>query len=279
MFGAQQPSAAATTSSCSTESDRRVHHRMMAQSVAGWQHGKQQGVIGYPSTVERRVVLAIALGAIVAVLFAAVATSGSVRYADGPPSFLDQLDDVQSATEISIETVEGEAAEEREDAELSPFVELAMRIVLWTLIALATALVVAKLWRERPSFGWRRHRPSEEPFDVLPDVAAAIAADATAQRAALQTGAPRDAIVACWLRLEASVIAAGIERRPSDTSTELTERVLTGYRVDPVSLATLAGLYREARFSEHEMSEASRVTAFDALDRVHTALSSSVTAR
>jgi hypothetical protein len=233
--------------------------------------------IRYPALVDRRAVLAIALGTLAALLFAVVATSGSVRYADGPPNFLDQLDEVQSSSEIRTESIESDAAsEEPKDPELSPFVESAMRIVLWTLIALATALVVAKLWRERPSFGWRRRQRVEEPFDLLADVARTITADAAAQRAALQTGAPRDAIVACWLRLESSVIAAGVEERASDTSTELVERVLADHQVNPTSLMALAGLYREARFSDHEMSEAARATAIAALDQVHAGLARSV---
>jgi hypothetical protein len=229
--------------------------------------------------VDRRAVLAVALGAIVAVLFAAVTTSGSVRYADGPPRFFEQLDEVQSASEIRTESVASETPnEDDEDTELSPFIELAMRIVLWTIIALATALAIAALWRERPSFGWRRRRSEEEPFDLLAEVASAITADAAEQRAALQTGAPRDAIVTCWLRLEASVIAAGVERRPSDTSTELVERVLSEHQVNPNSLAALAALYREARFSDHQMSEAARATAIGALDQVHAGLARSVRA-
>jgi len=222
-------------------------------------------------------VLAIAIGMLAAVLFAAVATSGSVRYADGPPQFLEQLDEVQSSGEVDSDSVADDGrSDEGDDTELSPFVELALRIVLWTLIALATALVVAKLWRERPSFGWRRRRQPEEPFDLLADVAESITADAAAQREALQTGAPRDAIVACWLRLETSVVAAGVERLPSDTSTELVQRVLAEHQVNPTSLAALAGLYREARFSEHRMTEASRATAISALDQVHAGLARSV---
>jgi hypothetical protein len=84
--------------------------------------------------------------------------------------------------------------------------------------------------------------------------------------------------VACWLRLEASVIAAGVERRPSDTSTELVQRVLGDHQVNPKSLAVLAWLYREARFSDHEMTEAERATAISALDQVHAGLARSVRA-
>ena len=233
--------------------------------------------IRYPSTVDRRAVLAIAIGVLAAVLFAAVATSGSVPYADGPPGFLEQLDEVQSSREIDTDSTPRDATSEaRDDTELSPFVEVALRIALWTLIAIATALVIAKLWSERPSFGWRRRRRPEEPFDLLADAAATIIADAAAQREALQIGAPRDAIVACWLRLERSVILAGVDRRPSDTSTELVERVLADHQVNPNSLTALAGLYREARFSDHQMSEAARATAISALDQVHAGLARSV---
>ena len=42
--------------------------------------------------------------------------------------------------------------------------------------------------------------------------AASVAADADEQRAALDRGAPRNAIVECWLRLEAAVIAAKHEK-------------------------------------------------------------------
>jgi len=141
--------------------------------------------------VDRRAVLVIATGVLVAMLFAAVTTSGSVRYVDGPPRFFEQFDDVQSATEIRSESVASEATirEAAEDTQLSPLVELAMRIVLWTLIALAAALVVSALWRQRPSFVWRRRQRTEEPFDLLADVASAIAADAAQQRAALRMGA------------------------------------------------------------------------------------------
>jgi len=240
-------------------------------------HENHPEPIRYPSMVERRAVIAIAIGVLAAVLFAAVATSGTVRYADEPPSFLDQLDEVQSSNEVETESVATDStSEERDDTELSPFIELVLRITLWTLIALATALVVSKLWRERPSFGWRRRNHPSEPFDLLADTAESITADAAAQREALRTGAPRDAIVTCWLRLEASVIAAGVDRRPSDTSTELVERVLADHQVNPQSLAALAGLYREARFSEHQMTEASRATAISALDQVHAGLARSV---
>ncbi|MEM8904838.1 MAG: DUF4129 domain-containing protein [Actinomycetota bacterium] len=96
--------------------------------------------------------------------------------------------------------------------------------------------------------------------------------DAAAQRAALAAGSPRNGIVRCWLRLEEEVVGAGIPRDPAETSAEFTERVLTRSAVEPEAIRDLAALYREARFSEHELGEPARLAALDALDRLHRTL-------
>jgi hypothetical protein len=129
-------------------------------------------------------------------------------------------------------------------------------------------------WRERRDLrGWRPPTGEVAP-DLVPDDAAlvAVAADAQEQRAALLRGTPRNAVVECWMRLEAAVVSAGIDRDPSDTSTELTQRVLGRHAVDPGALRTLAALYREARFSDHELDEEDRAFAVAALDAVHAGL-------
>ncbi len=71
--------------------------------------------------------------------------------------------------------------------------------------------------------------------------------------------------MACWLRLEESVAACGVTPRPAETSTELVTRVLRSLDVDPRSVATLARLYREARFSDHVLGEDGRDQARAAL--------------
>jgi Domain of unknown function (DUF4129) len=129
-------------------------------------------------------------------------------------------------------------------------------------------LVLRSLWRNR----WRP--PEKRPdvgFEVLPDQAVleSLHDDAQAQLAALDRGGPRDSIVACWLRLEEIVADSGVPARPSETSTELVTRVLHELDLDPRPVATLASLYREARFSEHPMGEASRQQARSALHRLH----------
>ncbi len=212
------------------------------------------------------------IGSILAVLFAAIATAGGVELVDGAPSFA--RDPVVEQSVVQPAPVAAETGTvERSPAEVSPIVEAIVRSLFYACLALGAALAAWFAWRHRPTLRLRRPRRRRSvEFDVLDDVAAAVTADAEAQRAALQRGAPRNAIVECWLRLEGAVIAAGVRRNPADTSAELTERVLGSCDVDPAAISRLAALYREARFSDHSMSEDSRRAAIDALDAVHDGL-------
>ena len=94
-------------------------------------------------------------------------------------------------------------------------------------------------------------------------------------RVALAEGDAANGIVACWVRLEDAVVASGIGRAPAETSSELTMRVLRARAVDADALACLAALYREARFSRHDLGEPDRQRAVDVLDEVLAQLASS----
>lgn len=104
--------------------------------------------------------------------------------------------------------------------------------------------------------------------------ALADAVDETLLR--IERGEPRDAIVACWVRLEDVAAQAGIERRPSETSAELTERVLGTHWVTDERLDNLSRLYREARYSSHSMSEEARQRARVALEEIRAELAEHV---
>ena len=135
------------------------------------------------------------------------------------------------------------------------------------LVCIAVLLGLRWLWLHR----WHPpEQPEEVPFDVLPaQVAASISDDRAAQLEAVAEGAPRNGIVACWLRLQASVEEAGVPPRRSDTSAEFVQRVLRSLDLDPRAVATLAALYREARFSEHPVGEDARTAARAALESLH----------
>ena len=79
------------------------------------------------------------------------------------------------------------------------------------------------------------------------------------------TGSARNAIVACWLRLQRATRSAGLPALASETSHEFTVRALRRLDLDSAAIATLSELYREARFSEHDMGESQRDRAIAAL--------------
>jgi hypothetical protein len=111
---------------------------------------------------------------------------------------------------------------------------------------------------------------------VLPatpeQAAEAMVRDADQQLALLLEGSPRNGIVACWHRFEVQAEAAGFGREPWETSAEFTLRVLDVVAADERAVADLSVLYREARFSDHELVEPTRTAAVQALDRIHRSL-------
>ncbi|HEY0167108.1 MAG TPA: DUF4129 domain-containing protein [Jatrophihabitans sp.] len=64
-------------------------------------------------------------------------------------------------------------------------------------------------------------------------------------------GQIRDGVILCWHRLEQAAEAAGLPRLPSETSSDLAERLLSTLPLSQAPLDRLAALYREARFSSH----------------------------
>jgi hypothetical protein len=214
-------------------------------------------------------------GLLVAVLFAAIATGGEVQLADGAPSFARDPTPAAPVTTIAPVTAAGADGNLPEPLELPAFVEVMARVFFYACLAVFALVALTFAWRHRPNLRIRRpRRPAAVEFDALDEVADAVSADAEAQRTALQRGAPRNAIVECWLRLEATVVDAGVPRFPSDTSAEFTQRALSTVSVDPAAIADLAALYREARFSDHPMDEDSRRAAIAALEAVHDGLRS-----
>ncbi|SFI81095.1 DUF4129 domain-containing protein [Nocardioides psychrotolerans] len=129
----------------------------------------------------------------------------------------------------------------------------------------------------------RQGTPPEVDFDTLPQhspaVAQAILEDASDQRGTLAEGTPRHAIVACWHRFESQAAGVGVARLPHETSSEFTLRLLDLVAADRHSVSRLAALYREARFSDHELDEQARDQARAALDDLHADLAQRWAAR
>lgn len=115
--------------------------------------------------------------------------------------------------------------------------------------------------------------PDERGYDLQPElVAQRMAAAAVAGLDELAAeGRVADAIIACWQRLRAAAEEAGVPPVASDTPEQAIARVLRAGAVSEGAarpLTTLADLYREARFSEHEMSRGDVWVARQALQAI-----------
>lgn len=222
----------------------------------------------------------VATGVVLAVLLvtwaASIGPSGVLR-GDGPGAATPTAE----PTQASPTATPTPTAEPAESTDSDGGWDLLWFVALLVDVATAVLAVALVLWLARWLAGLRRVRRARRrdraavdaaEIDVLsPAVAVAreLLADVEAQRAALATGAPRNGIVECWSRFEAAAAAAGVERRDWETSSEHTLRVLDLVDADPVAVSELAGLYREARFSEHRVTEEHRLAAIAALDRIH----------
>lgn len=189
-------------------------------------------------------------------------TAGGAEGARGATD--DTAEDTGAATRAAAEDT-------TEDAEETQAADPAK--VWWVLggIALTLLLAVVVVLAIRANRRRRRAAPPESAREA-PDRALLTDRRAARQARMVREGSPREAIIATWLDLERLVAAAGVPRRPSETSSELVVRVLDDREVPAAALTDLAALFREARFSTHEPTEALRERAAGDLDAVHAAL-------
>jgi hypothetical protein len=229
--------------------------------------------------MPRRAIAAWAAGALAVGLALTVASSGAVRVWSDPPARY--VAEVRPATtdEISSELPELGDLIANEPTTNNTWLSRAFAVVgLMVLLALAYVVVSTwlRVWRERD----RAAAASAASLTALdPTTGGDVELDEAAQFDALADGEPRNAIVACWLRLEDDVAAAGWPRHVAETSAEYTARVLAAAGLDGEAVTALAALYREARFSSHPLSEDDRNRAAAALRTVHESLRPRDTAR
>jgi hypothetical protein len=174
----------------------------------------------------------------------------------------------------------GQGIPRKEDYHSTPLFEAigwAVRLVvlvclLWLLYRGGRALLqhlAERTPRAKPQ------RPDFVDFDVLDDpepLLDEMREDADEQFELLLGGHPRNAIVACWDRFEEQAERAHVARRPWETSSEFTLRLLEAVSADVDAVSRLEALYREARFSEHEIDESHRQAAVGALRAIHASL-------
>lgn len=178
-----------------------------------------------------------------------------------------------SGTQPTLSPGQGEPPEAADPATLPAWSRLVVRGLLLLLLAgavIAILVSVRFVILRRRLRGDAALRADPPPLPVVepepdPDAVETALADTLA---GLDRGTPRNAVVACWVRLEELAVAQGLPRHPSDTPAEFVTRALEAYRLDQAVLERLADLYREARFSEHALTEAHRAAAGSCLERL-----------
>jgi hypothetical protein len=140
-------------------------------------------------------------------------------------------------------------------------------VLLWIIIGVAVIGIALALWR------WWNRRPLRE-VGVLHSVVATVTTTIPIEpepepepvTPALRSGIelalqmldeqrePADAIVRAWLGLQETAEESGIVRRPAETATEFTSRILSRAVVDDRALRTLLRLYLRTRFGDHPVT-------------------------
>ncbi|MFJ8042757.1 DUF4129 domain-containing protein [Kitasatospora sp. NPDC096147] len=96
----------------------------------------------------------------------------------------------------------------------------------------------------------------------------ALAEAVASGRRALAGSDARTAVIACYLAMEDSLADSGVTRHDSDSPADLLRRAATAGVLTGSHPATLAGLFREARYSSHPMGEPELARARAALDGI-----------
>jgi uncharacterized protein DUF4129 len=215
------------------------------------------------------------------VTWAATIGPGEVLRGDGPTAQREEPTETPSPTDTASPGASTADLDDTDPGNVKVIAAIAIGLQLLLLGvflfgAYHGARVVHDTLRGRsPRRGRRTPPPEEVEFDVLEQPAELVrelAGGAAAQRDLLASGSPRNAIVEVWNRFETLAASAGARRRPWETSSEFTLKVLAAADADSTAVARLAGLYREARFSDHELTEEHRAAAESALAAIHAAL-------
>jgi Domain of unknown function (DUF4129) len=145
-------------------------------------------------------------------------------------------------------------------------------------ILLGMAFMPAMLYGPAHGLPWfrRRERRPALPPEVDDEVAATqLAAAVDEGLRELDQGGPGEGVVASWVLLERAAADAGTHRAAPDTPSELAGRLIDRHPVSSTPLLRLADLYREARFSRHELPESARTEARAALEQLRAELEAS----
>lgn len=174
----------------------------------------------------------------------------------GAAQFRDRQLDARGSSENSL--APPAEAGEGDDGPTSPATDLAIVGTVVLALAVGAAVVVA---RER------RRVLTPSGTRLVDDEPVAVAADAAAVDLRAETD-PRRAVVAAYLRMDATLVELGLGRRASEAPLEHLARVLDDAGIPPGSAHRLVELFERARFSSRPVDASMRAEALAHLEAI-----------
>lgn len=149
---------------------------------------------------------------------------------------------------------------------------------LYQLVKVIVRLTSLRLARSRGDRTTRAYDPGEQDdSDAGTVLRRRVADELDLLSADLDTTPdPREAVIACYVRMEAAFADAGSKRDVTETPTELMARVLTEQHVPAKDVRRLTALFTEARFSGHPIDDGMRDAARHSLRNVAASLGAAV---
>ena len=139
-------------------------------------------------------------------------------------------------------------------------------MVIVAIAAVGVAVLLWRWWAGRPSRAATGQNsavaPATSEIPIEPEPEPDTPALRTGIELALQVldeqREPADAIVRAWLGLQETAEESGIVRRPAETPTEFTSRILSRAFADDRAVRTLLRLYLRTRFGDHPVTSRRR---------------------
>jgi Domain of unknown function (DUF4129) len=138
-----------------------------------------------------------------------------------------------------------------------PEFALAPVLIVGGVVVVSVAALVLAAQRRKRALGSLRDPGLVEALD---DVLAESLDDLRAEQD------PRKAVVAAYARLERTLAAFGLPRRPAEGPGEYLARILAGLSVSHRSIGRLTALFERAKFSQHDVDVGMKEEAIDALE-------------
>ncbi|MFI2380270.1 DUF4129 domain-containing protein [Streptomyces sp. NPDC018964] len=106
-----------------------------------------------------------------------------------------------------------------------------------------------------------------------------LSAVRSGRRALADTGDARAAVIACYAAMEDALVASGVQRRASDSPSDLLTRAAGAGLAPTPAAPRLTALFHEARYSSHPMDASHHRAAADALREIASLLQDREAAR